>query len=195
MSETTPKYPYARIVRRETHSPRSTLAIVLAVLVILAVAWLITEIVLSLLGHPPLLSAPAQLAAGITELPTFATDLMIAVGSVLALAGIILVVAAVTAGRRARHSLVGERSAVVVDNAVIASALARHAARAGAVDPDSTRVTVGHRRATVEITPTSGFAVDTAAVEAAVTTQLESFGLRPLLAPRVIVHTHGKVGA
>ena len=99
------------------------------------------------------------------------------------------------AGRRARHSLVGERSAVVVDNAVIASALARHAARAGAVDPDSTRVTVGHRRATVEITPTSGFAVDTAAVEAAVTTQLESFGLRPLLAPRVIVHTHGKVGA
>jgi len=195
MSESTPQRPYTRIVRRETHSPRSTLAVILAVLVIVVAAWLITEIVLNLLGHPPLLSAPAQLAAGVTALPTFATDLMIGVGSVLALAGIILMIAAVTAGRRARHSLVGERSAVVVDNAVIASALARHAARAGAIDPDSTRVTVGHRRATVEITPTSGVPVDTAAIEAAVSTQLDSFGLRPVLAPRIIVHSHGKVGA
>ena len=47
----TPTSLYSRISRRETHSPRSLLAIILAVLLIIVAAWIGTEIVLSLLAQ------------------------------------------------------------------------------------------------------------------------------------------------
>jgi hypothetical protein len=52
---------YRRVSRRETHSPRSLVAIVLAVVLILVLAWIGTEIVLALLGAPALLVAPVDM--------------------------------------------------------------------------------------------------------------------------------------
>ena len=43
----------ARVVRRETHSPRSTAAVVVALLVLLAIAYVAVESVLQLLGLRP----------------------------------------------------------------------------------------------------------------------------------------------
>ncbi|MFT2690263.1 hypothetical protein [Clavibacter zhangzhiyongii] len=54
---------YRRLVRRETHSSRAGIAITIAVLLILVLAWLGTEAVLAALGVAPLLLAPADLAS------------------------------------------------------------------------------------------------------------------------------------
>ncbi len=54
---------YGRIDGRETHSPRSTPAIVHAGVVILACAHLGTEIILSLLRQPALLGGPTAMIA------------------------------------------------------------------------------------------------------------------------------------
>ncbi|MCU1407784.1 MAG: hypothetical protein JWQ43_4087 [Glaciihabitans sp.] len=186
---------YRRLLRRETHSPRSILAIAIAIVVILALAWLGTEIVLSLLGQPPLLVTPADMANSAEQLSAVGTTLLVVCGTVVAIVGLILVIAALTPGRRARHIINGNRSAVVVDNAVIASALARHAANAGAVDPDNARVTVGHRRASVEITPASGVPISNESIHREVSSQLESFALASPVSPTIVVRPTGKVGA
>jgi len=52
---------YKRIVRRETHSSRAGIAITLAVLLIVALAWIGTEAVLAAVGTAPLLLAPTDL--------------------------------------------------------------------------------------------------------------------------------------
>lgn len=186
---------YARLTRRETHSPRAVVAITVAVIIIVALTYLGTELVLHLLGQPALLLAPSAMASTIADAPSFAPSLMIGGGTVAAIIGIILIIVSVSPGRRSRHVVVSPNSAIVVDNAVIASALARHAARTAGVSPDNTVVSVGHRTALVEVTPASGVAVDVAAVEEAVTRQLESYSLSPRVTAKVKINSSGKVGA
>jgi hypothetical protein len=103
-------------------------------------------------------------------------------------------VAAIGPGRRARHELLMDRP-VVVDNEVIASALARRAATVARVDPDNCTVSVSHRRAIVHVTPTSGQPIDRDAVLAAVTEQVESLELRPPVTARLVVAEQARVGA
>lgn len=185
---------YRRIARRETHSPRSVLAITLAVLVILVAAWFGTEIMLSLLGQPALLVAPTDAEQSIITVAALPVGVLLTAGIIVAVIGLILLIAALTAGRRARHVIQTDRAVTVIDNRVIASALARHASYAGNTSPDNTRVDVTHRRAVVHITPTSGTTADKAAIKAAVDKQLDSFGVRPALRSKISIRT-GKVGA
>ncbi|WP_308465196.1 Asp23/Gls24 family envelope stress response protein [Rathayibacter soli] len=186
----------ARIRRRETHSPRSVAAIIIAIALILTFAWLGLEILLQLLNQPPLLVTPLQMlraTAGITSTPA---PWIVAGGIVVAMVGIILVLAAVTGGRRARHVLNTVRSVTVVDDEVIASALARHAASTAGISPDNTEVTISRRHADVRLTPISGVSVDRAAVISAVADELDSYELEPALRdPRLSVESRGKVGA
>ncbi|CAD6008911.1 DUF6286 domain-containing protein [Agreia sp. COWG] len=186
---------YARITRRETHSPRSLLAIVLAVILIVVFAWVGTEIVFALLGLPALLVAPKDMftsALGLVDAPA---GIVVAAGIVAAVVGLILIIAALSPGRRARHVLATDRAAIVVDNEVIASALARHASYAGNVDPDNASVSVSHRRATVFLTPASGTPVDRDEVSKAVTRQLDSYGLKPGVRATVRIAEKAQVGA
>ncbi|MBS3179333.1 MULTISPECIES: DUF6286 domain-containing protein [unclassified Pseudoclavibacter] len=186
---------YSRLSRRETHSPRSALAITLAVLLILVAAWIGTEIVLSLLALPALLVAPADMfasALGVLEQPAQYVGIA---GVVVAIIGLVLLIAGLAPGRRARHTLTSTRTATVADNAVIASALARHAAHAGNVSPDNVTVSVSHRRADVHLTPASGLPVDASAITAAVNQQLQQYELTPRVTAKVRVAENGKVGA
>lgn len=59
-----------RVVRRETHSPRTVAMIVAVIVVILALVYVGTEIVLSVLGQPALLLGPAAAFTGVVGLPT-----------------------------------------------------------------------------------------------------------------------------
>ena len=187
---------YRRILRRETHSPRSVLAIALAVVLVLVFAWIGTESVLALLGQSPLLVAPVDALAAVLALPeALAPAVIIAAGVVVALVGLVLVLIAVLPGRRARHIGATERTAVVVDNAVIASALARTASRRANIDPDQVVVTVGHRTAVVSVRPTSGISVDQAEIDDAVREQLDAFGLTPKLSCTVVIEKSGMVAA
>ncbi|RFA10912.1 hypothetical protein B7R54_18135 [Subtercola boreus] len=186
---------YRRLNRRETHSPLSGLAIVLAVIAILVLAYLGVESVLRVLGAAPLLAAPATLAQGVTDAPSYPSWTLIAGGIVVALVGLVFVITAFSGARRARHTLTSERSATVIDNEVIASALARHAARAANISPDNTSVTVTHRTAVVHVTPASGSSVDKAAVASAVDEQLAAYALKPGIRSRIVISSNGKVGA
>ena len=186
---------YARITRRETHSSRSLLAIILAVMLIVVFAWIGTEIVLALLGLPALLVAPVDMFTSTVGLVNAPAEGVATAGIVVALVGLLLIVAALTPGRRARHVLDTERAATVVDNEVIASALARHSSSAGNVDPDNTTVSVSHRQADVRLTPTSGIPVNRDNVTDAVAEQLDSYGMRPTVRPRVQIAAQGRVGA
>lgn len=185
---------YRRIARRETHSPRSVLAITLAVLVILVAAWFGTEIMLSLLGQPALLVAPIDAEQSIITVAALPVGVLLTAGIIVAVIGLILLTAAITAGRRARHVIRTDRAVTVIDNRVIASALARHASYAGNTDPDSTRVDVTHRRAVVHITPASGSTADKTAIQTAVDDQLDTYGVQPTLRSKITIR-NGKVGA
>ncbi|MDJ0337844.1 DUF6286 domain-containing protein [Cryobacterium sp. PH31-O1] len=186
---------YARISRRELHSPRSVAAIAVAVVIMLLCGWLGAEIVLHLLGQPALLATPGALADGVASASTAPTSLLIGLASGCALIGLVLLVVAVTPGRRARHLIDSERMVTVVDDEVIASALAGRAARVGGIDPDNTRVSVSRRLATVHLVPTSGRPVHRDTVLDAVRGQLDGLNLRPPLQSRVVVALGGKVGA
>lgn len=186
---------HARITRRETHSPRSLLAITLAVILILVFGWIAVEIVLAIFSLTALLVAPAAMLASAGDLVEAPPGFVVAGGIGVALIGLILVIAAILPGRRARHVLVTERAATVVDNEVIASALARHASYVGNVDPDNTTVSVSRRRAVVQLTPASGVPVNHDEVAAVIAEQLESYGLRRPIRARVQIAQTGRVGA
>ena len=186
---------YRRISRRETRSPRSTLAIVVAIILIALFAWAGTEIILRLVSQPPLLVSMPALATRIVHLPSYPFAVVILIGIVIAVVGLILMVVSITVGRLARHQVTSERSAVIVDNEVIASALARHAAFAGNVDPDNVRVSVSHRTAVVRLTPASGIPVSKSEVEDAVAKQLDSYNLTPSVRSKVIIDHSGRIGS
>jgi hypothetical protein len=165
------------------------------VILIVACAYAGTEIVLGLLGQQPLLVAPddaIRTVAGLSDAPA---AIVAAAGLIALLIGLALVILALAPGRRAKHHRRTDRSAVVVDNEVIASSLARHVSHAAGVGPDNVRVGVTHRTATAEITPASGLPVDTDAAREVVRAQVEAYALTPRLSSRVTLAKHGKVGA
>lgn len=186
---------YSRIQRREMHSPRSTVAIVIAVVLILALAYLATEIVLAAIGASALLLSPAGMVGDIAALNGAALGILGAAGGVLVLLGVILLVVALRPGRRARHAERSDRAAIVIDDEVIASALVRAAANQNGVSPDRAVGSVSHRRATVRITPSSGLVVDAQAVSTAVRDSLDAWGLTPKLRAKVVIAKSGRVGA
>lgn len=189
------KSTYSRIARRETHSPRSILAIALAVILILAAAYAVIEIILAIAGQKPLLVTPGNAAKGLVGAATVPVWLLIVAGIVLALIGLCLILASVTSGRRARHVIQTDRAVTVIDNEVIASALARHASHAGNTDPDNTRVSVSHNRAVVEITPANGRVLDEHRIKDAVDAQLATYDVSPKLTSKIDITKTGKVGA
>jgi hypothetical protein len=184
----------SHVLRRELHSPKSGLAITLAVLAIVALAWVGTESVLAALGQRALLLTPADMAAGVRGLGSLQPGVLITAGAVLALIGLVLVVLALTPGRRGRHVIGAGRSAAVVNDEVIGSALVRTASSVAGVSPDRAVAAVGRRSATVRITPVSGVDLDRAAVQRAVAEAAEGFGITPTIRTRVVLDKKGKVG-
>ncbi|WP_165066722.1 Asp23/Gls24 family envelope stress response protein [Marisediminicola senii] len=186
---------YRRVSRRETHSPRSGAAITIAVVLSLAAAYVVTEIVLDLIGQPPLLTTMTDAAASTIALDEYPAPIVAAAGAVVTLIGLALVIHGIRPGRRPKHLIDSDRSVTVVDYEVVASDLARHAAFAGGVDPDNVDVSVSRSRAVVRLTPASGIPADKSAVEDAVRRRLEALALRGTLRSQVIVGESGKVGA
>ncbi len=185
---------HRRILRRELHSPRSVLAITVAVVLILLCIYVGVEIVLMMLGQPALLATPQEMLTVLGTLGSAPAEVPIMVGLALMILGILLLIAGLTPGRRARHELAASRAAAVVDDEVIASGLARHAAHAGNAHPNNTVVSVSKRRAVVRLTPTSGIPVRRDAVSETVQEQLAELELTPSLRSSIVIAPTGKVG-
>lgn len=175
-----------RVVRRETHSPRTVAMFVAVILLVLALAYIGLEIVLSLAAQPALLLGPAAAGGWLVGLPTAQPAGLVIAGSVvLALIGIVFVVLAVTPGRLSKHTLESGDRAVVVDNGVIASALAQHLSDETGLARDSITVGVGHRSVDVTVRPGAGIPLDKNAVRSAVEAELQTYRLTRNVSTRV----------
>ncbi|MFD1721316.1 hypothetical protein [Amnibacterium endophyticum] len=185
---------YGRIRRRETHASRSTSAVVVAIVLIAALAWLVVEIVLAAAGQQPLLLSPAGMVEGIAALGGVPVGWLWGAGAVLAVLGLVLLGLGLGRGRRPRHVLPNDRAVVVVDDEVIASALVRAAADADGIDPDRAVSSISRRTAVVRVTPTSGVPVQRDRIAEALGERLQQWGLAPSLRSRVQIQK-AKVGA
>ena len=185
-----------RILRRETHSSRATASIIAAVLVIALCVYALLETAVRAVGQPPWLVDPQTAAERVVALPSGLPPLLLGVvGALLVMAGLFFFLNAVLPGRRARHLLRDPRAAVVVDDEVIASALARQARLAANVSQEQVMVTVSRQRIEVNVRPTSGLPLRRDAVLAAVQDELRDMDLSPTPEVRINVASAGVVGA
>ncbi|MDH6180117.1 hypothetical protein M2152_000299 [Microbacteriaceae bacterium SG_E_30_P1] len=182
---------YQRVTRRALHRSRSLAVCVALLLLAVAAAYVAAEAVLAAIGQPALLATPSQIAAAVSE-PGPTT---LAVAAAAGIVGIILVVIAVAPGRRPRRVLSHDRLAVIVDDSVLASSMSRVARGAASVGQGRVRTEVGGRRASISVTPTSGFPVDAAAVQAAADDLTDRLALRSRPRVRAVIAESGVVGS
>lgn len=175
-----------RVLRRETHSPRSGLAVAAAVVVAAAAVYCLLEMMLAALGQPTWLVDLILAARWIAELPGPYPPLLLGTAGVLiALVGLVLLSHGVLPGRRARHVIADPNVAIVVDDEVIASALAKCARMAAGVTGEQVVVVVSARLVEVNVRPTSGIMLSESGIKAAVEAQLATMAADP--APAVVV--------
>ena len=184
------------ILRRETRSSRAVAAGVAAVLVIAGCVYGLLESALRAIGQPPWLIDPQTAAQRLVDLPAGISPLLLGViGAVVATLGLVFLLNAVLPGRRARHLLDDPRLAVVVDDEVIASALARRARAAANVTQEQVMVVVSQRLVVVNVRPTSGVPVQEQRVQSAVEDELRAMSPSPMPAIRVNIAVSGVIGA
>ncbi|MEZ2391184.1 hypothetical protein AB6813_16890 [bacterium RCC_150] len=185
-----------RILKRETRSSRAGVSVVAAVLVIAACVYALFESALRAIGQPPWLIDPQTAAERITALPEGVSPLLLgALGGVVAMVGLIFFLNAILPGRRSRHLLAGRRAGVVVDDEVIASALAKAARTAANVTQEQVMVVVSQRLVVVNVRPTSGVPIEEGGILAAVEHELQQMAPSPMPSVRVNVATSGVIGA
>lgn len=176
------------VVRRETHSPRTVAMLVVVVLLLLALAYVAVEIILNLSGAQPLLVAPGEALAAVVAAPTALMPAAFIVGGVvLALLGLLVLILALKPGRLSRHEMQWGERAVVVDNGVIASALAQHLSNESGIARDDIVVGVAHRSVDVTVRPPVGIPVDEAQLRRIVDEETAAYKLTPA------VRTHLRV--
>lgn len=188
-----------RVLYRETHSSRAAMAVVAAVLVMGLAGYGLLESAVHAIGQPAWLIEPQLAAERMVALPAGVSPLLLgAAGAVIAMVGLFFLLNAVLPGKRARHVLnagASSPAAIVVDDEVIASALARSARLAANVTPEQVMVVVSQRQVTVNVRPTSGVPVLEDAVLAAVRDELREMSLEPVPEVRVNISTAGVIGA
>lgn len=184
---------YRRILRRESHSSRSGVAIVLAVVLILVFAWIGVEAVLSALKQPALLASPKDAAVSVLAAASAPVGILTAAGAVVGLVGIALIVVSLAPGRRGRRGSASDRTAAVVDDRVIARSVAQTAGYAGDIEPDQVSVSVGKRIVDVRVTRSSGRTADIGSIREAVDEELASYDFSPSLRARVKLSKEGTV--
>jgi hypothetical protein len=185
-----------RILQRETRSSRAVAAVIAAVLVIVLCGYALLETAVRAIGQPPWLVDPEAAAEQLVALPAGVPPLLLGVlGAVLVMIGLYFFLNAVLPGRRARHLLRDRRAAVVVDDEVIASALARRARLAANVTQEQVMVIVSRSQVLVNVRPTSGVPLHADAVLAAVQEELREMGPIPVPDVRINVASGGVIGA
>lgn len=168
------------VVRRETHSPRTVAMLVVVLLTLLVLAYAVVEIVLALLGRQPLLVSPGAALNAVVEAPTALQPVAFIVGGiVLALVGLIVLILALKPGRLSRHEMAWGERAVVVDNGVVASALAQHLSNESGIARDDIVVGVAHRTVDVTVRPPVGIPVDEAQLRRIVDEEISTYKLSP----------------
>ncbi|ALO65735.1 hypothetical protein AS189_03560 [Arthrobacter alpinus] len=183
------------ILRRETHSARSGAAVIAAFVVAVAALYFMLESMLAALGQPTWLASPGMMLQWIADLPgDTPRALLAAAGVLLALFGLIFLCHGILPGRRARHIISHPRVAIVVDDEVVASALAKTARVAAGVTREQVMVVVSARQVQVNVRPTSGIPLSESQIQGAVEAQVADMGLNPVPSVSVKLADSGVIG-
>lgn len=180
---------YRRVLRRETHAPRTIPAVVVAAIGALLLIALFAGGVWWLVDAAFREEAVRRLD-GIAA-PERQVAVSVGVGVVLVILAIVLFALAVLPGRRARRARATERTLLLVDDGVLADSIAEAVARRSGVDRGRVSVTAGRRTVAVRIVPTSGVPVDRRQAESAVVDTLSAIGFSAT--PRIIVDANGVI--
>jgi len=183
-----------RAVRQELRSTRSGTTLLVAIIALLVLAYLITEVILNMLGQPPLLATPGALALGATQIGSVGQPLLYAIGGVLTLIGIVLMVRAIMPGIRGLHHTPDAANPTIIDDTVVAAALAKVIRDSANLREEQVSVSVGRRRATAHVHPTTGVPVDREAVQSDAQKVADSYALTPPLRVSVDIDKKGMVG-
>lgn len=180
--------PLRRVVRRETHSPRTVAMFVAVILLMLLLAYVAVEIILSLAAQPALLVGPGAGVAWLVALPgSEPVPAVIAGGVVLGLLGLVFVVLAITPGRLSKQEMRWGERAVVVDNGVIAASLAQHVSAETGLLRQDVHVGVAHRTIDITVRPGSGIPLDASEVKAIADAEVATYQLARPVTTRVRV--------
>lgn len=183
---------YSRLLaRRETHRSRSTAVGVVLAILVLGLAYVGTECVLAALRLRPLLVSPENALRLWREQP----PALLGGAAAAALLGVVVLLLAVLPARRPRHRIRDDRSVLLVDDDLLASAVSQSVARRTGVGPGQTRTAVGRRSALVAVTPTSGQPLSEEAIGAHAAELIDGLGLEPRVSARARLASAGKVDA
>jgi hypothetical protein len=183
-------------VRRETTSGRVIASVVVAVVVTLLCVYALLESTLQAIGQPSWITDPESASRFVAGLPQGVNPGILGLlGVVVAIIGLVFVLLALRPGRVGRRSLPSQRVAVLVDDEVLASALARRARAAATVRPEQVTVVLSQGEAIVNVRPTSGIPVRAEDVLAAVEDDLRRLRPEPYPLLRVRVAGTGVIGA
>lgn len=176
-----------RTARLLLHRSRS-IWVSVALIVAMALAIVaIVESVLWALGLPPALVDPSLVRTAFTEGGLWGG----VVAGVAVVLGLACLWGAFAPGRTHRRIITTDRAPIVVDDAIVAGALSRSAARAAGISSGQVSTRVSGRRAVTAVTPSSGFAVDTASVARAGDDLLAAIGMGPAMTARVTLSSKG----
>ncbi|MBS5943938.1 hypothetical protein [Varibaculum cambriense] len=187
--------PYVSyLVRRETHSSRALISVIVALLLMAGLGYLATEGVLAALGRPPLLATPQDL----WEQPPAALQekyrpLVIIVGIVLGLFGLGLLAKAILPGTLSKHALKDDRAAYVADDSVIASGISRLMREDAGLPQGTVSTAVSKRRSLSTITPTTGRPIDQEQMLKLAKDEAASWQLQPRLKTAIKVSQEGRL--
>ena len=185
----------ARALRRELHASRAVPSVITGAVVAAACVLLFLEAVLKAVGDRPFLIDLERVGTWLGALPrSVPPSLLVPAGLLLLVIGLVLFLAAVLPGRRARYAIPNSRTAVVVDAEILASSLARRARLTAGVGPEQVLVTVGRRLVEVSVRPTSGIPVQAEGVRAAVEEELRGTVAEPFPTVRVTIAPSGVIG-
>jgi hypothetical protein len=177
-----------RVLRRETHSSRSVAFAVVVLLTIVACVYLAIETVLSLASQPALLVRPIDALAWLAAIPAdLPVGVVVAGGLAVAVLGVWLILLAVSPGRLSKHEMDAGGRAALVDNGVLAAAIAQRVSDETGLARDRVTVGVAHRSVDVSVKPGAGIPVDRAQVSAVAEAELSGFKLTRPLRTRVRV--------
>lgn len=180
---------YRRVLRRETHSSRTASAVTAASVAIVILLALVVGGVWGLVD-PSVRDMATEWIDGAFPRESRRTLLVVA-GAIAVLIALVLIALAVMPGRRARRARTTERVALLVDDGVLADAVADAVALRCGIDRRQVSTTLGRSRIIVRITPTSGIRVDEAAAAETASDAVSALGFTA--APRVLVATNGVV--
>ncbi|MGW9157015.1 hypothetical protein [Microbacterium sp. NPDC055665] len=180
---------YRRVLRRETYTSRTAAAMVVASIGALLLIALLAGAVWWLVDGGFRDAAASRLegiSVGVQQ-----PAVLFGIGGVLTVLAVVLLALALLPGRRARRARITERTALLVDDGVIADSITAAVARRAGVDRGRVAVFVGRRTVEVRITPTSGVFVRVADAEDAANDILAGLGFSAT--PRVVIEAHGVV--